>query len=104
MFGSQTPAGQGGFTAPAPRSGDSSIKLKVIGPDSSEIDFRVNYETPMGQLMKNYATRNGVSVDTIRFLFDGLHIRDEHTPRSLGLREDDVIEVFEEMVGGELIK
>lgn len=47
----------------------------------------------MGQLMKNYATRNGVSVDTIRFLFDGLHIRDEHTPRSLGLREDDVIEV-----------
>lgn len=42
----------------------------------------------------------GVSVNTLRFLFDGRRINDEDTPKSLEMEEDDVIEVYQEQVGG----
>ncbi|MFH4979812.1 hypothetical protein AB6A40_006521 [Gnathostoma spinigerum] len=86
----------------APPSGTSSeyIKLKVVGQDSNEVHFRVKYGTSMGKLKKAYADRTGVSVNSLRFLFDGRRINDDDTPKSLEMEEDDVIEVFQEQVGG----
>lgn len=55
--------------------------------------FRVKYGTSMGKLMKSYADRTGVAVNTLRFLFDGRRINNEDTPKSLEMEEDDVIEV-----------
>ncbi|KAI1731104.1 ubiquitin-2 like rad60 SUMO-like domain-containing protein [Ditylenchus destructor] len=76
------------------------IKLKVVGQDSNEVHFRVKFGTSMGKLKKSYAERTGVSVNTLRFLFDGRRINDEDTPKSLEMEEDDVIEVYQEQVGG----
>jgi small ubiquitin-related modifier len=39
-------------------------------------------------------------VNTLRFLFDGRRIEDGDTPKSLEMEEDDVIEVFQEQLGG----
>lgn len=76
------------------------IKLKVVGQDSNEVHFRVKFGTTMGKLKKSYADRTGVSVSTLRFLFDGRRIQDEDTPKSLEMEEDDVIEVYQEQLGG----
>ncbi|KAH7732154.1 CRE-SMO-1 protein [Aphelenchoides avenae] len=76
------------------------IKLKVVGQDSNEVHFRVKFGTSMGKLKKSYAERTGVSVNTLRFLFDGRRINDEDTPKSLEMEDDDVIEVFSEQLGG----
>lgn len=54
----------------------------------------------MGKLKKSYAERTGVAVNTLRFLFDGRRINDEDTPKSLEMEEEDVIEVYQEQVGG----
>lgn len=78
--------------------------------------FRVKFGTSMGKLKKSYAERTGVSVNSLRFLFgnvlnfrilfvkyvifDGRRINDEDTPKSLEMEQDDVIEVFQEQVGG----
>ncbi|CAJ0961473.1 unnamed protein product, partial [Mesorhabditis belari] len=83
------------------QNGDKEyIKLKVVGQDANEVHFRVKYGTSMGKLKKSYADRTGVSVVSLRFLFDGRRIADEDTPKSLEMEEDDVIEVYAEQLGG----
>ncbi|KAI6219196.1 Small ubiquitin-related modifier [Aphelenchoides fujianensis] len=76
------------------------IKLKVVGQDANEVHFRVKYGTSMGKLKKSYAERTGVTIGSLRFLFDGRRINDEDTPKSLGMEDDDVIEVYQEQLGG----
>ncbi|CAI4222512.1 unnamed protein product [Auanema sp. JU1783] len=76
------------------------IKLKVVGQDSNEVHFRVKYGTSMGKLKKSYADRTGVNVSSLRFLFDGRRINDTDTPKTLEMEEDDVIEVYQEQLGG----
>jgi len=83
--------------------GDGSseyIKLKVVGQDSNEIHFRVKMSTQMGKLKKSYSERVGVPMTSLRFLFDGRRINDDETPKQLEMENDDVIEVYQEQVGG----
>merc|ERR1712113_369351 len=77
------------------------IKLKVVGQDSNEIHFRVKQTTQMGKLKKSYSERVGVPVTSLRFLFDGLRINDDETPKALEMEQDDVIEVYQEQTGGD---
>uniref|UniRef100_A0A452UB73 Ubiquitin-like domain-containing protein n=1 Tax=Ursus maritimus TaxID=29073 RepID=A0A452UB73_URSMA len=49
------------------------IKLKVIGQD--------------------------IPMNSIRFLFEGQRIADNHTAKELGMEEEDVIEVYQEQTG-----
>uniref|UniRef100_A0A915ENB8 Small ubiquitin-related modifier n=1 Tax=Ditylenchus dipsaci TaxID=166011 RepID=A0A915ENB8_9BILA len=97
--GDQSNAGDAPNGAAAPANAEY-IKLKVVGQDSNEVHFRVKFGTSMGKLKKSYAERTGVSVNALRFLFDGRRINDEDTPKSLEMEEDDVIEVYQEQVGG----
>ncbi|CAJ0592626.1 unnamed protein product [Cylicocyclus nassatus] len=97
-----TMADNGSSDAPA-AAGDSNveyIKLKVVGQDSNEVHFRVKNGTAMGKLKKSYADRTGVAVSSLRFLFDGRRINDDDTPKTLEMEEDDVIEVYQEQLGG----
>uniref|UniRef100_A0A2K6S8S4 Small ubiquitin-related modifier n=1 Tax=Saimiri boliviensis boliviensis TaxID=39432 RepID=A0A2K6S8S4_SAIBB len=76
------------------------IKLKVIGQDSSEIHFQVKLTTPLKKLKESYCERQDVPVNSLRFLFEGQRIADDHTPEELGMEEDDMIEVYQEQMGG----
>uniref|UniRef100_A0A8D1G6W2 Small ubiquitin-related modifier n=1 Tax=Sus scrofa TaxID=9823 RepID=A0A8D1G6W2_PIG len=68
------------------------IKLKVIGQDSSEIHFKVKMTTHLKKLKESYCQRQGVPMNSLRFLFEGQRI--------LGMEEEDVIEVYQEQTGG----
>ncbi|KAL6088849.1 hypothetical protein STEG23_000710 [Scotinomys teguina] len=76
------------------------IKLKVIGQDSSEIHFKVKMTTHLKKLKESYCQRQGVPLNSLRFLFEGQRIADNHTPKELGMEEEDVIEVYQEQTGG----
>ncbi|XP_006017719.1 small ubiquitin-related modifier 1 isoform X7 [Alligator sinensis] len=76
------------------------IKLKVIGQDSSEIHFKVKMTTHLKKLKESYCQRQGVPMNSLRFLFEGQRITDNHTPKELGMEEEDVIEVYQEQTGG----
>ncbi|XP_049626124.1 small ubiquitin-related modifier 1-like [Suncus etruscus] len=75
------------------------IKLKVIGQDSSAIHFKVRMTTHLKTLKESYCQRQGVPVNSLRFLFEGQRIADNHTPKELGMEEEDVIEVYQEQTG-----
>ena len=75
------------------------IKLKVIGQDSSEIHFKVKMKTHLKKLKESYCQIQGVPMNSLRFLFEGQRIADNHTPKELGMEEEDVIEVYQEQTG-----
>ncbi|XP_029596406.1 small ubiquitin-related modifier 1 [Salmo trutta] len=94
-------------TETKPSSGDGSekkdgeyIKLKVIGQDNSEIHFKVKMTTHLKKLKESYSQRQGVPMNTLRFLFEGQRISDNQTPKELGMEDEDVIEVYQEQTGG----
>ncbi|XP_055340177.1 LOW QUALITY PROTEIN: small ubiquitin-related modifier-like [Paramacrobiotus metropolitanus] len=79
---------------------DEYIKLRVVAQDGNEVHFRVKASTALGKLKKSYADRMGVAVAALRFLFDGRRLEDNETPTGLEMENDDVIEVYQEQVGG----
>ncbi|CAO4384532.1 unnamed protein product [Caenorhabditis nigoni] len=88
-------------TGAAPGGGIAEyMKIKVIGQDSKELHFRVKFGTSLEKLKKAYADRTGVSVKSLRFLFDGRRIEDYDTPESLKMEDDDSIQVYQEQTGG----
>ncbi|KAJ2009688.1 SUMO protein smt3 [Coemansia thaxteri] len=76
------------------------VNIKVIGPDSSEVMFRIKTTTKLSKLMQAYCTRTGQAAGSVRFLVDGQRISADDTPQSLGLEEGDSIDAMSEQVGG----
>ncbi|XP_026818855.1 small ubiquitin-related modifier-like [Rhopalosiphum maidis] len=77
------------------------IRLRVITADmSNEVHFRVKAATALLRLKRSYCNKLGFQVNELRFVFDGHRITDEDTPKSLGMMNDDVIEIYQERIGG----
>uniref|UniRef100_A0A8C0JQB5 Small ubiquitin like modifier 1 n=1 Tax=Canis lupus dingo TaxID=286419 RepID=A0A8C0JQB5_CANLU len=53
-----------------------------------------------GEYIKLKVIGQGVPMNSLRFLFEGQRIADNHTPKELGMEEEDVIEVYQEQTGG----
>ncbi|XP_047395224.1 small ubiquitin-related modifier 1-like [Sciurus carolinensis] len=76
------------------------IKLKVSGQDSSMIHFKVKMTTNLKKLKESYCQRQGLPMNSLKFLFEGQRTADNQTPKELGMEEEDVIEVYQEQTGG----
>jgi len=76
------------------------VTLKVKQEGSGEVHFRVKMSTKMGKLKNNFCDRQGLSLASVRFMFEGQRIEDDMTPGDLDLQDDDLIEVFSEQTGG----
>lgn len=87
-----------------PSSSNEYIRLRVItGEMTNEIHFRVKPATALGRLKHSYCNKLGLVADELRFIFDGTRISDDDTPNSLGMVDDDVIEIYQERIGGKYI-
>ena len=76
------------------------IKLKITGQDSSEIHFKVKNDDISQETQRSNCQRQGIHMNSTRFLFEGQSTGDNHTPKDLGLKGEDVIEVYQEQTGG----
>lgn len=100
---SDTPANNAGAleVAEDKTATDEYIRLRVITSDmTNEVHFRVKSATALGRLKRSYCSKLGFQVEELRFVFDGHRITDEDTPKSLGMINDDVIEIYQERTGG----
>jgi small ubiquitin-related modifier len=77
-----------------------TLNVKVVSQDGTEIFFKCKPHTNMSRLMTAYAQRQGVNLKSVRFLFDGERVREDQTPKELGLEDGDSIDVVMEQVGG----
>ena len=76
------------------------IKVKVVGPDSGEVHYRIGKTTKLAELKKSYSFKMGHPL-SYRFLFNSRKIDYDcdDTPKSLDMEKDDVIEVYPEQGG-----
>ena len=79
---------------------DEHIQLKVVSQNGTDIYFTIRKNTPMSKLMKAYYQRQGVSEQSVRFLFEGARLDAMQTPASLGMEEGDIIDVVLAQTGG----
>ncbi|RKP29456.1 ubiquitin-like protein [Metschnikowia bicuspidata] len=84
---------------PKEEKSDTHINLKV-SDGTAEIFFRIKKTTPMKRLMEAFCTRQGKTLESLRFLMDGTRVEPDNTPGELDLEDGDVIEAHREQVGG----
>jgi hypothetical protein len=53
--------------------------------DNSEVYFKIKKNTALRKLMEAYAQRQGLSVNSIRFLYDGNRLLPDQTPKQVCL-------------------
>jgi len=75
------------------------INLTVVTQDGNEIFFKMKQSCPLGKLMNAFCNRQGVSMQSVRFLFDGQRLREQQTPAELDMEDGDVIDVMVEQMG-----
>ncbi|OBS76032.1 hypothetical protein A6R68_17516, partial [Neotoma lepida] len=64
------------------------IKVKVIAQDGNAIHFKVKRTTQLKKLKKSYCRRQGILLNSVKFLFEGQRIADNHTAEELGMEEE----------------
>ena len=60
-----------------------TINLKVVTQDGNEIYFKCKMTTPLSKLMNAFCQRQGVQMNSVRFLFDGQRVNQSHTPKDV---------------------
>ena len=84
----------------APAGGDPHINIKVKAQDGTEIFFKIKRTTQLKKLMDAYCTRQGLSINQCRFIFDGERLKDDDSPEKLEMENGDEIDVMVEQTGG----
>jgi hypothetical protein len=72
------------------------VKLKLLGKETDEVNFKVGVWTKMDTLKKMFSSCQSVPVERLRFEFNGRRINGDITPWNLDLKDGDVIDVFVE--------
>lgn len=75
------------------------IVLRVRDQTGEETLFKVKRATRLENVFYTFAHRKGVSVDSLRFLFEGDRVNPSATVASLELEDDDQIDVMLEQQG-----
>lgn len=87
------------FRSPVITDFGAHVALRVATQDGNVMDFVCREREQLAGVMFAFATRQRVSIEAIRFLFDGTRIRLEQTPTELDMENGDFIDVMVEMMG-----
>ncbi|OAA59638.1 ubiquitin-like modifier [Niveomyces insectorum RCEF 264] len=102
MSGNNTPNhadnGGDGSGAPAPAPVEH-LNIKVTD-NNNEVFFKIKRTTKLEKLMAAFCERQGKSMSSVRFLFDGQRVQLSDTPESLEMQDSDTLEVHQEQLGG----
>lgn len=66
---------------------------------NDRIFFRMKKSTPLSRAFRAYASKKGMTVFGLRFLFYGTRVFGEETMNSLGIEDGDEIDVLKDMAG-----
>jgi len=86
--------------APEKSTNPDHITLKVVDANGAEVFFKIKKQTPIRKMMNAFCERQGVSPNSVRFLYDGKRITGDATPAELDMEDGDSIDVVVEQTGG----
>ncbi|KAK4110568.1 ubiquitin-like protein [Canariomyces notabilis] len=90
--------GQPGVGADAPGAPEH-LNIKVTD-NNNEVFFKIKRSTKLEKLMTAFCERQGKSLNSVRFLFEGQRVQPGDTPDTLEMQDGDTLEVHQEQVGG----
>lgn len=85
---------------PQEKSDPEKIKIRFVGGDGRETHIVATPTTPFKKLANAYALKLGVPEGSLRFLNNGERIPMEKTLGTLGIENDDIIDVMLQQTGG----
>ncbi|KAK0633556.1 ubiquitin-related domain-containing protein [Immersiella caudata] len=84
----------------APAGGAAEhLNIKVTD-NNNEVFFKIKRSTKLEKLMSAFCDRQGKSLQSVRFLFEGQRVQPGDTPDTLEMADGDTLEVHQEQVGG----
>lgn len=89
----------GGEPAAPPAAEHLNIK---VTDNNNEVFFKIKRSTKLEKLMNAFCERQGKTMNSVRFLFDGQRVQPTDTPDSLEMADGDTLEVHQEQVGGSI--
>ncbi|KAK4197747.1 ubiquitin-related domain-containing protein [Triangularia verruculosa] len=92
--------GSPGQGAEAPQ-GSEHLNIKVTD-NNNEVFFKIKRSTKLEKLMTAFCERQGKTLQSVRFLFEGQRVQPSDTPDTLEMQDGDTLEVHQEQVGGGL--
>ncbi|KAJ0121732.1 hypothetical protein N8I77_004657 [Diaporthe amygdali] len=75
------------------------LNIKVTD-NNNEVFFKIKKSTKLEKLMGAFCERQGKTVNSVRFLFEGQRVQPNDTPDTLEMADGDTLEVHQEQVGG----
>nr|OQO23598.1 hypothetical protein B0A51_08100 [Rachicladosporium sp. CCFEE 5018] len=94
---SDAPPSPGGEEAQPAQSEHLNIK---VTDSNNEVFFKIKRTTQLKKLMDAFCERQGKSMQSVRFLFDGTRVMPDDNPQSLDMQDGDTLEVHQEQIGG----
>ena len=71
----------------------TDLTLECHSRALTTVFFKCKPDTKLGKLMRAFCQRQGVAMESVRFLFDGNRIRENQTPNEEGMEDGDSIDV-----------
>ena len=79
--------------------GRSKIKVQAATQGGSQVFFSMSMGTPFVRLMSAFCSRQSVSMQGVRFLFDGERLNGSQTPLEMEFENEDVVDALVEQLG-----
>ncbi|KAI7787040.1 hypothetical protein LA080_001132 [Diaporthe eres] len=91
----------GSPTAERPEAPAQTEHLNIkVTDNNNEVFFKIKKSTKLEKLMGAFCERQGKTVNSVRFLFEGQRVQPNDTPDTLEMQDGDTLEVHQEQVGG----
>ena len=81
------------------RVGPGRIILRIVTQDGNELSHIMGNNASLQHLMQSFCNRQGIEMNSIRFLFDGQRINANESPQELDMDDGDVIDAMVEQQG-----
>jgi len=86
-----------------PSTSNQRIVLRLKSSFTNKLKrFSIKTETKLGLLMASFCTMMNLKKDELRLRFNGVRVLDNDTPNSLGMINNDVIDIYQVQNGGGL--
>ncbi|CAG9939407.1 unnamed protein product [Clonostachys rosea f. rosea IK726] len=92
---------ENGTPVPPPEAAPGAEHLNIkVSDNNNEIFFKIKRTTKLEKLMTAFCERQGKSISSVRFLFEGTRVQPSDTPEALEMADGDQLDVHQEQVGG----
>lgn len=88
---------QGGADEDEP---SKTITLHVCNPAGKRTAFKVKMDTKFEKIFKAFSEKEGVAVGSMNFLYDGIRLKKDSSPKMYEMQDGDQIDVAVEQTGG----